>query len=51
MQKASSQDKQLFLFDGLYHETMNELSPDREKVLETVRSWVIQQVEGKTVAV
>jgi len=51
MQKASSQDKRLFLFDGLYHETMNELSPDREKVLETVRSWVIQQVEGKTVAV
>ncbi len=47
-EKASSRDKQLFIFDGLYHETMNELSPDREKVLETVRSWVIRQVECYT---
>lgn len=51
MEKAGSQDKQLFIFDGLYHETMNELPPDRDKVLDTFRSWIIRQVEGKTVEV
>ena len=49
MEKASSPDKQLFIFDGLYHETMNELPPERERVLDTFRSWIIRQVEGKTV--
>lgn len=51
MEKASSPDKQLFIFDGLYHETMNELPPEREKVLDTFHSWIIRQVEGKTVEV
>ncbi|NLV20994.1 MAG: alpha/beta hydrolase [Syntrophomonadaceae bacterium] len=51
MEKASSPDKQLFIFDGLYHETMNESPPEREKVLDTFRSWIIRQVEGKTVEV
>jgi lysophospholipase len=51
MEKAGSQDKQLYIFEGLYHETMNELPPDREKVLDTFRSWIIKQVEGKTVEV
>jgi len=51
MEKAGSHDKQLFIFDGLYHETMNELLPERDKVLDTFRSWIIRQVEGKTVEV
>lgn len=48
MEKAASEDKQLFIFQGLYHETMNELPPDRDKVLDTFRGWIIRQVEGKT---
>ena len=48
MEKASSQDKQLFLFDGLYHETMNELPPDREKVLNTIRSWIRNVTLGRS---
>jgi alpha-beta hydrolase superfamily lysophospholipase len=51
MEKAGSGDKQLFIFDGLYHETMNELPPDRDKVLDTFRGWIIRQVGGKTVEV
>lgn len=46
MEKASAPDKQLFIFPGLYHETMNEALPEREKVLDTMRSWIIRQVEG-----
>lgn len=44
MQKASSQDKELHIFENLYHETMNESAPDSEKVLEIIKAWIIQQV-------
>ena len=47
MAQASSTDKQLYIFEGLYHETMNELPPEREKVLKTLRDWIIKQVESK----
>lgn len=47
MDRASSPDKQLYLFDGLYHETMNECSPEKEKVLNTIRTWIIKQVENR----
>lgn len=40
-QKAGSKDKTLKLFEGLYHETMNELEPDRKKVLKTVTDWIV----------
>lgn len=35
---AGSADKELVLFDGLYHETMNE--PERNKVLDRVVAWL-----------
>lgn len=33
-------DKTLKLYEGLYHETMNESSPDKEKVLDDLKEWV-----------
>ncbi len=47
MLKASSEQKQLYLFDGLFHETMNEASPEKEKVLSTVRDWILGQLESR----
>lgn len=44
MAKASSQNKQFYLFKGLYHETMNEIPPEREKVVNNVREWIIKQL-------
>ncbi len=40
-EKASSKDKTLKLFEGLYHETMNELEPERKKVLKVVTDWIV----------
>ncbi|MCX8123412.1 MAG: lysophospholipase [Spirochaetes bacterium] len=40
-QKASSKDKTLKLFEGLYHETMNEIEDDRKKVLKVVTDWIV----------
>lgn len=42
-QKAGSRDKQLILFDGLRHETMNEIPEERKKVLETVSEWILEK--------
>lgn len=47
MATASSADKQFYLFEGLFHETMNEASPEKEKVVSTVREWILKQLEGK----
>ena len=44
---ASSEDKELHLFDGLFHETMNELPADREKVLDIVSKWILNRVKKK----
>ena len=38
IEKASSRDKTLRLFDGLYHETMNE--PEQDEVLDLVVGWL-----------
>jgi len=38
---VASSDKTLKLYDGLYHETMNEISPEKEKVLEDLKNWVL----------
>lgn len=37
---AGSPDKELHLFEGLYHETMNERLPERDQVLDTAAEWV-----------
>lgn len=45
IKNASSLDKQFYLFEGLYHETMNEASPEREKVINSIREWILKQIE------
>ncbi len=40
---ASSDDKTLKLYDGLYHETFNE--PEKEEVLEDVVGWIEARIE------
>ncbi len=39
-EKVSSAKKSLHLFDGLYHETLNEVPLERQKVLDNLVSWV-----------
>ncbi len=46
-ERAQSKDKELLLFENLYHETMNELQEDRKKVLEAVSKWIINHTKGK----
>ncbi|OHD69556.1 MAG: hypothetical protein A2W19_00670 [Spirochaetes bacterium RBG_16_49_21] len=45
---ASSLNKKLYLFDGLYHETMNEI--DNKDVLQTVARWIIKLFNAKKTA-
>lgn len=40
MDKASSQDKELHIFDDLFHETMNELEEQRQEVIFCVSEWI-----------
>ncbi len=40
--RASSEDKTVTLFSGLYHETMNELSRDR--VLRGITCWLDEHI-------
>lgn len=39
-ERVSSKDKTMKLFDGLYHETMNELPKDRKVVFDELLSWL-----------
>jgi len=39
-EKIPAKDKTLNLFDGLYHETMNELPEDKAKVLQALTDWI-----------
>ncbi len=43
-QLAGSRDKTLKLYEGLYHETMNEIPICKAEVLADVRSWVEERV-------
>lgn len=40
-EKIESNHKELHLFPGLYHETMNEASPHKEEVLARLKDWVL----------
>lgn len=40
-QKANSEDKELYTFEGLFHETMNEQPRERKKVLMTIKKWIL----------
>lgn len=41
---ARSEDKQLEVFRGLYHEVMNETIEARQKVLRTVVDWIARRI-------
>jgi alpha-beta hydrolase superfamily lysophospholipase len=41
---ASSSVKKLFIFDKLYHETINETPADREKVINDVTGWILRNI-------
>jgi hypothetical protein len=42
---VSSANKKLYLYEGLYHETMNETAEEREKVLRDVTGWIMKNLE------
>ncbi len=46
-ERAQSKDKELYLFENLYHETMNEPEKDRKKVLDQVSKWIVKHATGK----
>jgi len=39
-ENARAADKELHIFDGLYHETMNEIQTERAKVIEVIIKWL-----------
>jgi len=43
---ASSAVKKIFLYDKLYHETINETASEREKVLNDVTGWIIRNIDS-----
>lgn len=40
--RAGSEDKQLKLYEGLYHEILNE--PEKEQVLENIKGWLRERI-------
>jgi lysophospholipase len=44
MQKAASRDKEIYIFDNLYHETMNETPAEREQVLQVIKTWLLKHI-------
>jgi alpha-beta hydrolase superfamily lysophospholipase len=42
--KATSKDKTIKIYDGLYHEVFNE--PERDQVLKDVEDWLKTQLSG-----
>jgi len=43
---VSSVNKKLYLYEGLYHETINETAEEREKVLSDITGWIIKNLES-----
>ncbi|MFP4446985.1 MAG: lysophospholipase [Desulfosudaceae bacterium] len=43
-EQAGSSDKTLRIFDGLFHETMNEAPADREAVLAVLTGWIREKI-------
>jgi acylglycerol lipase len=43
-ERASSEDKTLKIYDGLFHEVLNELAEDRARVLADVDTWLSEHV-------
>lgn len=42
-ERLTLDDKTLNLYEGLFHETMNELPTDRQKVLRDLAEWVLER--------
>ena len=42
--RARAQDKQLEVFQGLYHEPMNEKLEARQKVLQIIVDWIVKRI-------
>jgi alpha-beta hydrolase superfamily lysophospholipase len=45
VERASSGDKQLKVYDGLYHEVLNE--PEKDEVLAEIAHWLDNHVESR----
>jgi acylglycerol lipase len=48
-EKASSADKQIQFFEGLFHETMNEKAENRKKVLKILTDWITAKFSARSV--
>lgn len=46
-ENASSKNKELHIFDNLYHEAMNEIKKERKKVLSIVSKWILKRTRQK----
>jgi len=44
-ERLSSHDKEIRIFDGLFHKAMNEIPEERQKVLAVVAAWVKKQLK------
>lgn len=42
--KVSSKDKTIKVYDGLFHETMNEKEPAKTQVLNDLKQWLLKQI-------
>ena len=40
VEAAGSADKELRLYDGFYHELLNEPQPDRDRVTDDILAWL-----------
>ena len=47
VERASSTDKTLKVYEGLYHEIFNERAADRERVIGDLCTWVSERVDGR----
>ncbi len=46
-EQISSKDKEIKFFEGLFHETMNEALPEREKVLNLLSDRILKNVQNQ----
>lgn len=47
LERSSSMDKEIQIFDGLFHETMNEEEDAKAEVLKTVAKWIVSHIGSK----
>ena len=46
VEAARSVDKQLRLYDGYFHELLNEPRPDRDRVMDEIVGWLLARCPG-----